>query len=219
VTIAALAALESRGRRFRVLTGLEVYCQQPLTSRRPAPYSTVNAHVDLGDSPVPPTRLPSSADALIVGPGPTDSSAGASENGRPWVALLTLIALHRHGGDGHLRRDGRDARNSRSRRCAGCTRRVARDFVSPPRRVRSHDRALHRRVALMVEHAEHWRGRTPELVMVLAPGWAASSFVFDERIAQSIPLRRDSLGWSRVFADTTAGRRPVCLRECMTFSP
>jgi hypothetical protein len=46
----------------------------------------------------------------------------------------------------------------------------------------------------MVEHAEQWRGRTPELVMVLAPGWAAPSFVFDERIAQSIPS--DGTHWA-----------------------
>jgi hypothetical protein len=37
-------------------------------------------------------------------------------------------------------------------------------------------------VALMVEHAEQWQGRTPELVMKLASGWTAPGFVFNERI-------------------------------------
>jgi hypothetical protein len=37
-------------------------------------------------------------------------------------------------------------------------------------------------VALLVEHAEQWQGRTPELVMKVASGWAAPGFVFNERI-------------------------------------
>ncbi len=37
-------------------------------------------------------------------------------------------------------------------------------------------------VALMVEHAEQWHGRTAELAMKLASGWAAPGFVLNERI-------------------------------------
>ena len=37
-------------------------------------------------------------------------------------------------------------------------------------------------VALMVEHAEQWLSRTPELVARLASRWAAPGFVFNERI-------------------------------------
>jgi hypothetical protein len=132
---------------------------------------------------MPPTGLPSSADALIVAPGLTELSPGVSENERPWVALLSLIACIATAGTAiYVEMGAMLAIPVVGAALVALVAWLGTSFRRPVESDRAIVLYIAGIVALMVEHAEQWRGRTPELVMKLAPGWAAPGFVFDERI-------------------------------------
>ena len=126
---------------------------------------------------MPSTSPPLSIDPLIFARGPTDSTRDLSKDARsPWVALFTAIVWIVTAGTAiYIEMGAMLAIPLAGTALVAIVVWLGTSFRHPGESDRAVVLYIAGIVALMIEHAEQWHSRTPELVMKLASGPLTSS--------------------------------------------
>jgi hypothetical protein len=133
---------------------------------------------------MPATSPPHSVDPLTFGAGPEASTRDLSQDAHlPWVALFTaIVSIVTAGTAIYIEMGAMLAIPLVGTALVAIVVWLGTSFRHSGETDRAVVFYIAGIVALMIEHADQWHSRAPELVMKLASGWAAPNFVFSERI-------------------------------------